>query len=341
VTDDQETTPPSAGAGANPVCGTTPCPPGPCRCGNARWVDTQKYCGDIARLEATFTGNCPDGPATVEVLHPTNGSVVDTINSNLRGGRVDAEWTTKAQTANWRTDRIRFRISATGQTCQSSNEFTFRQRNTTSWALGSRNRGTPAGFADIYEIVDQRLEQGRVHYSLKIRLTPPPGATAIPWNAARQASEKSKIETIWNNGFSSKSFHRTACRRGRTCDCAFDCCKAGFRLDVNFVTSGEHFPVQIRQVFGRCGTSRTGSFWNDPTANPPTQYAHEVGHMLGNFDEYTGGAHDPSGVQPAVATTSNLMSTGLNTTLLNVHFRWVLEFLNANTGGDVYEIIPP
>ena len=342
VSDDKKTTPPIADAGASPACGTTvPCAAVPCQCGDVRWLDTQAYCGDNARLQATLTGNCPDGPATVEILHPTSGSVVETINSNLRGGRVDAVWIAKAQTATWRTDRIRFRVTAAGQTCPSSNAFAFRQRPTTAWARGDRNRGTPTPYSDVYEIVDQRLEADQVHYSLKIKLTPPAGAAAVPWNAARQATEKSNIETIWNNAFSSKKFHRTACLRGRTCDCAFDCCKAGFHLDVNFVTSGEHFAVEIRLVLGRCATGRTGSYWNDPSANPPTQYAHEVGHMLGNFDEYSGGANDPSGVQPAVAPTDNLMKTGGSTVLFNRHFRWVLEYLNANSSGDVYEIIPP
>ena len=191
--------------------------------------------------------------------------------------------------------------------------------------------------------MDQRLEQERVHYSLKIKLTPPSGAAAVPWNAAKQSTEKSRIETVWNNGVSAKKFHRTGCRRGRACDCAFDCCKAGFRFDVNFVTSGEHFAVQIRTAAApaHSGTARTGSFWADPPIAVTTTYPHEVGHMLGNFDEYAGGAHDPSGVQPASPATTNLMSTAGNTVLLNMHYRWVLEFLNANTGGDVYEIIPP
>lgn len=344
MSDDKKTTPPSAGNGTSPACGTTtPCPAPSCQCGDVRWIDTQAYCGDNARLQATLTGACPDGPAQVEILHPTSGNVVATIPATLHGGRVDAVWVAKAQTANWRTDRIRFRVTAAGQTCPSSNALTFRQRPTTAWARGDRNRGTPTPFADVYEIVDQRLEAEQVHYALKIKLTPPSGATVLPWNAAKQTAEKSRIETIWNNGFAAKKFHRTACLRGRTCDCAFDCCKAGFHIDVTFVTSGEHFAVQIRPgaAPAHSGTARTGSFWADPPIAPTTTYPHEVGHMLGNFDEYTGGANDPAGVQPAVAATDNLMKTAGNTVLFNMHFRWVLEYLNANSGGDAYEIIPP
>jgi hypothetical protein len=293
------------------------------------------------RLQATFVGNCPDGPASIEILNAA--STIATLSGQLRGGRVDAVWVAKAPSANWRTDRIRFRVTAAGKTCQSANEFTFRQRPTAARALGSHNRGTPAGFADIWEIVDQGLEANQVHYWLKIKLTPPAGATALPWNAAKIAAEDTRIETVWNDGFATKRFHRTACRRGRTCDCTFDCCKLGFHLDVDFVTTGEHFAVQIRR--GRApaasGTARTGSFWADPPRAATTTYPHEAGHMLGNFDEYAGGAHDPSGIQPAVAPTDNLMKTAGNTVILNRHYRWVLEYLNANSGGDPYEIIPP
>lgn len=35
------------------------------------------------------------------------------------------------------------------------------------------------------------------------------------------------------------------------------------------------------------------------------------------------------------------MSTGLNTTLLNRHYRWVVQYLNNNAGGDNYAVIPP
>jgi hypothetical protein len=48
---------------------------------------------------------------------------------------VDATWVAKAPTANWRTDRIRFRVTAAGKTCPSANEFAFRQRPTTNWEL--------------------------------------------------------------------------------------------------------------------------------------------------------------------------------------------------------------
>ena len=86
-----------------------------------------------------------------------------------------------------------------------------------------------------------------------------------------------------------------------------------------------------------------GGEWGDPTMSPTTTYPHETGHVLGQADEYSTGATDPTGVQPAQAPAGelNLMSTPGNQRLLNRHYRWALRFLNNNAAGDPYEIIPP
>ncbi len=188
----------------------------------------------------------------------------------------------------------------------------------------------------VCEKVDARLETDRVHYALKLKLTG-------TFTAAQQTDAKTRIETIWNDGFSNKSFHRKNCRRGTACDCAFDCCKVKFRIDVSWVASGEHYTVAIHAAASdaHSGTSCNGADWADPPIAVTTSYAHEAGHMLGQFDEYTGGGVDPSAVQPVNPAGDNLMKTAGDTTLLNRHYRWMLEFLNANSGGDPYEIVPP
>ncbi len=88
---------------------------------------------------------------------------------------------------------------------------------------------------------------------------------------------------------------------------------------------------------------RTGARWYEPPLDEGSVYAHEVGHALGQYDEYAGGGTDPSGTQPAPppAGQANLMSHGLNTTLLNRHYRRVVQFINDNAGGDNYAVIPP
>lgn len=84
----------------------------------------------------------------------------------------------------------------------------------------------------------------------------------------------------------------------------------------------------------RANTSDTTGDWADPPVSS-SEYAHEVGHILGQFDEYVGGVKDPSGLQPQPAPEVNLMA-GTGPALLVRHYRWALRFLNSNTGGDPY-----
>jgi len=267
----------------------------------------------------------------VEILN--GGTVIATLNEKLQGGRVDATWVAKAPTANWRTDRIRFRVTAAGKTCPSANEFAFRQRPTTNWELKNVAHASGGGFAPVHEKHDARLEANQVHYNLKLK------THGLAFPAAKQTATKTQVEDEWNNGFGARKFHRTGCLRGQTCDCAFDCCKCGFHLDVTFVNSGEHVDIEIVAGPGHSGTNGDGASWADPALHP-LSYAHEVGHLLGQHDEYSSGAFDPTGVQPhSAAGEANLMGDA-SAPLLNRHFRYVLKFLNDKAGGDTYETIP-
>jgi len=340
----------SGGGGSGAPRSTVVCPP---RRPNpdqrytvsCQWLDTEKYCGDDARLEVTCTPTPPDGSVDIEVLHPSGNSVLAQFSGHMTNGRMEGTWRTKAHAANWRDARLRFRgtVTSVGVMNTSSNQFRFRRRPTTEWSKIDRDHRCNGGFAPVVELHDARLEDNRVHYSMKLKLT---GAGL---SDARKTNAKTLVENTWNGGFNNRKFHRENCRRGDACDCQFDCCKAGFYLDLNFVTSGEHIAVEIVAAPAppaqtpACCMGRTGARWYEPPFDESSVYAHEVGHALGQFDEYSTGGTDPSGTQPATpaAGDENLMSTGQNTTLLNRHYRRVLQYLNDNAGGDRYKIIPP
>jgi hypothetical protein len=338
--------PPSASdAGTAPAgCSATPCPAAVTV--TASWVDTQAYCGDHVRLQGTVTPAPPDGPVTVELL--MNGAAVAgptfAVAPRVVGGRIEGTWVAKAGSANWRTDRLTFRVTAPTASgpATSTNAFTFRARPTTAWSSLNVVHASAGGFGPSHEKHDAKLDADKVHYNLKIRLF------GAPFGAAKQTAARDLIQNTWNNGFANKKFHRVGCRRGRTCDCAFDCCKAGYQLDVNFVASGEHLAVQVFATAAgatphRSSMNGNGGEWGDPALSPTTTYAHETGHVLGQADEYATGATDPTGVQPATpaAGEENLMSTPGNTTLLVRHYRFALKFLNDNASGDTYETIQP
>jgi hypothetical protein len=311
----------------------------------AKWLDTEAYCGDEVKLEATVTPAPPDGPATIDLLRPPAAagglpqSAAPTINTNIVGGKIQFTWVAKAPSADWRNVTIQFRanVPTAGVSGLSGNTFKFKQRPTTAWILLNIAHASGGGFAPCHEKHDASLEADRVHYSLKLR------TFGQAFDATKQSATKTQVEDAWNGGFTGKKFHRTKCKRGRTCDCPYDCCKADFRIDVNFVASGEHVAIKMIPGVTASGTNGDGAEWSDPPRWTYT-YAHEVGHLLGQADEYPAGATDPTGVQPApppAAEGKNLMSEPSTTKLLNRHYRWVLKFLNDHAAGDPYEIVPP
>jgi hypothetical protein len=223
-------------------------------------------------------------------------------------------------------------VRAAGVTCESSNEFAFRQRPTTTWALMNVAHASGGGYGPAHEKHDAQLEADRVHYRIKLK------THGLAFPAAKQTAAKTLIENTWNNGFGARRFHRTACGRGTACDCTFDCCKCGWRLDIEFVASGEHVDVEIIAGPTSSGMNGDGGKWSDPPRFV-LSYPHEIGHCLGQADEYDGGATDPTGVQPHRAGGEPTLMGDKSAPLLNRHFRFVLAWLNANAA-DTYETLP-
>jgi len=327
-----------------------------------QWTTLQAFCGDNATLQVTATPTPPDGNVSVDVKDATSGATQITLNGNMTGGKAQLTWMAKAYSANWRTDKVTFSATvpnAGGAIGNSSNQFTFKNRPTAAWETVNKASPNPGnGFGPPGERYDRSLEANQVHYNLKFRTqahTLPctysncnTGAAGAALDATKQGKAKTLIEKVWNDGFSNKKFHRTGCGRGKRCDCTYDCCKVGFRLDVNFVNSGENVLITIHpqnpagQTQIACSMGFGGADWADPPFDPGSAYPHETGHVLGQYDEYPTGATDPSGVEPADATATdpNLMSTGGNTTLLPRHYRQALAYLNSKAG-DTYETITP
>jgi hypothetical protein len=71
---------------------------------------------------------------------------------------------------------------------------------------------------------------------------------------------------------------------------------------VRFVESGEHHVVRLYTGAGR---ANAGEWFRIKTRD--NTYAHEVGHLLGFYDEYAGGANGPS---PWQIQAGVLMATG-------------------------------
>ncbi len=346
--------PPSGAGGTGQPGSTATCPPRPRQdvtyVLEGRWLTTEAYCGDSARLEVTVTPLPPDGEVSVEILHPSTGAGVQTLTGQMRSGRMETSWVAKAQTRAWRDDQIRFRATASsvGATGTSSNQFRFRRRPLAGWTTVDTTRPVPAtcGATPKKVLYDAKLEGAKVRIKLKLRAT----STALSADDLTRFKTQAKenIESVWNDGFRRRRFHRQHCQRHADCDCEFDCCKAEFRLDAEFVETGDQWLIKVvaqappDQPSIGSWVRYNDSEWAFPAGSPASEYAHEAGHTMGQYDEYVTSCNDPSGTQPAPppAGEENLMSHADNTTLLNRHYRWAKSFLNDHSDGDPYDIIP-
>lgn len=97
--------------------------------------------------------------------------------------------------------------------------------------------------------------------------------------------------------------------------------------------------VEVQQNTGRDDLTHW-SVANSPTTN--TVYAHEFGHMLGLYDEYTGGAT----ANPAVICDTCLMGNGALGLKPDMPKRYYQQFLDfamggiVNPNGDTVQLVP-
>lgn len=92
-------------------------------------------------------------------------------------------------------------------------------------------------------------------------------------------------------------------------------------FDVRFVDQNPHHVITVREGPGRGDVLNWYQGWPQGTGSP-APWAHEVGHYLGNYDEYPGGAVNPNGSHMNVP--DSLMGTGSN--LYDRHYSFVSDW---------------
>ena len=142
--------------------------------------------------------------------------------------------------------------------------------------------------------VDEDGRECALRVTVRIRLIPDAGVAAADLAAARTRWE-SAIEAAWPGGIGLA--RRDA--EGPSCPCE----TYRVAVDVRFVETGEHHAVRVRSGAGRA--NMTTWFVTDSGGTA----AHEVGHMLGNPDEYAD-ANCPS---RTVTGDNSLMQTTAGT----------------------------
>lgn len=92
-------------------------------------------------------------------------------------------------------------------------------------------------------------------------------------------------------------------------------------LDVRFVEQNPHHVITVEEGPGRGNTSTWFTGWPQGQGSP-APWAHEVGHYLGNYDEYPGGGVNPNGSHMNEA--DSLM--GFGSALFDRHYNFVADW---------------
>jgi hypothetical protein len=150
---------------------------------------------------------------------------------------------------------------------------------------------------------------------VRIRLQPDPGVTQQQLQAQ---------QTIWEQAIEQAWMDRFRIRRSDG-ECA--CEEYRVDLDVQWVNTGEHHRVRVQSGSGRADMTNWFITSTGGTA------AHEVGHMLGNVDEYPD-ANCPS---RAVTTDNSIMRSSQTGQVRPRHYQRFADWVSARTCCD-YEV---
>ena len=105
------------------------------------------------------------------------------------------------------------------------------------------------------------------------------------------------------------------------------------KFQMDFVNSNAHQTVTVVNGFGRTNMTTWYSQTSWPSSFQDEIAAHEVGHMLGNYDEYSGGA-----TRNGYTTTGTLMSD-LTVAGMSGYY-WTIEYFTEKYSGKSFTTIP-
>jgi hypothetical protein len=274
---------------------------------NGRFTEKQAKCGNPAHVQADGTNLAEGATTAFAVKRVRDGSAAGSASGPMHAQSLRSlDWKPR-RPADWRAgDAFEFDVSGDGQSAKSSNRFTFfeypnagpetKTFNCTSGSFGWTGKFDIKFAADVITV------------TVKIKLLNRQGAKPASATAALPAigaavsdADKAAMKADIEGKLSGKvKLYRKDCGFADACSCA-----KPVNIVVDFVESGAHHDVNLFQGAGRANASN----WTR-TKTRANSWAHETGHLLGWYDEYTGGA---VGVTPRWQSNepANVMNVGL------------------------------
>ena len=174
----------------------------------------------------------------------------------------------------------------------------------------------PYAWSSIYDI--EFLGQ-ELHIYTSIYLYGTGGVTSQQIDVLEPTWENG-IENLWNDSYQIR--HDNSYYYDIIYDVSF--------VDT-YVSGVDHYQVQVRP-----GPERSNmTTWD--TEDTPQVAAHEYGHMVGNYDEYSAGATDPS--DPIIDSTSIMGSTSPAAVSYARHYEPVVDWLEGKYPSAMLEVV--
>lgn len=299
---------PSSGASpGSPACGPTqPCPLQKSIAG--QFTETELKCGEVGHVQATGVQISEGAATTFAIKRVRDGAALTSVNGPMNGQSVPSlEWRPKVPADVQATDEFEFDVSADGVSAKSSNKFKFKLFP--DYPSETKTYNCTSGSFAWTGKFDISYANNTITVTVKIKLLnragakpaaatdPLPALAADPVSDADKATMKADVEGKLSRKI---NLYRTACVLGASCTCL-----KPIVIVVNFVESGEHHEVNLFTGSGRANARN----WTRVKTRD-NSYAHETGHLLGWYDEYTGGA---TGSAPRWKANepANVMNVGL------------------------------
>jgi hypothetical protein len=275
---------------------------------SAAWTVNPVKCGSAATMEAV-TGGIPDETAaTFTVKQAPSGDTLDTVESEVRDDRSTANWASKKPSSEWGEDPDATFAVAVADATEESAGLSFHAyedvpRETRSHA---RRPVGCAAFTGRYTIeFTDRAMLVRVKVKLRNKQAARPANRADYDTVAdgpavsddQKRTMKRAIEGVLSRRL---DLHRNDCARGDECDCPREnkCCRFEVVVRVFFVESGEYHTVNLWPGSDRHDVHN----WHMVESRPGKSWAHETGHLLGWYDEYS---NPGAGLAPADDNADN------------------------------------